>query len=297
VQEIRVESVNAKSENEGSNAIQMITKAGGNRLRVALYEYHRDRALTAKNFFATNQTKPQFNRNEFGVNVNGPIIRNRTFFLLSYEGLRQRNGRPANLNLPTPAVRSGNFGTSNIRDPLSNAPFPGSTIPADRIDPRSKTLLSYVPQPNIQVTGFNYVSNIVNLYDVNRGSARLDHKLNEYNNFSTKFDYSVGDPYFVTRGTPANYGNWSDAGYVTKSTSRAGPAHSTPAPSTKPAYRTSRMPACGSDRTSTSIPHRSFPACSNRCRSAVCRRSRSPVTAGCRAITEGASGHPRSPPR
>jgi hypothetical protein len=219
VQEIRVESVNAKSENEGSNAIQMITKAGGNRLRVALYEYHRDRALTAKNFFATNQTKPQFNRNEFGVNVNGPIIRNRTFFLLSYEGLRQRNGRPANLNLPTPAVRSGNFGTSNIRDPLSNAPFPGSTIPADRIDPRSKTLLSYVPQPNIQVTGFNYVSNIVNLYDVNRGSARLDHKLNEYNNFSTKFDYSVGDPYFVTRGTPANYGNWSDAGYVTKSTS------------------------------------------------------------------------------
>ena len=217
VQEIKVESVNAKAENEGSNAIQMITKAGGNRIKFTLYEYHRDRALTAKNFFATNQPKPQFNRNEFGVIANGPIFRNRTFFSLSYEGLRQRTGRPANLNLPSLAVRAGGFGTANIRDPLSNAPFPNSTIPADRFDPRSKTLLGYVPQPNIQVTGFNYVSNIVNLFDVNRGSARVDHKLNEYNNFSTNWAYSIGDPYIVTRGTPANYGNWSDAGYITKS--------------------------------------------------------------------------------
>jgi hypothetical protein len=216
VQEIKVEANNAKAENEGSAAISMITKAGGNRIRVALYEYHRDRAFTAKNFFATNQSKPQFNRNEFGAMVSGPIIKNRTFFSLSYEGLRQRTGKPANLNLATNSIRQGDFGRTNIRDPLSNANFPNNIIPANRIDPRSKALLAYLPEPNINVTGFNYVSNVINLFDVNRGSARVDHKLTPQDSLSTSLAYSIGDPYFVTRGTPGNFGNWSDAGYITK---------------------------------------------------------------------------------
>jgi hypothetical protein len=216
VREIKVEANNAKAENEGSAAISMITKAGGNRVRTALYEYHRDRALTAKNFFATNQPKPQFNRNEFGAMVSGPLIRNRTFFSLSYEGLRERTGKPANLNLATDAIRSGNFGRTAIRDPLSGDNFPNNIIPASRIDPRSKQLLTYMPEPNIAVIGFNYVSNVINLFDVNRGSARVDHKLTGADSLFSALAYSIGEPYFVTRGTPGNYGNWSDAGYITK---------------------------------------------------------------------------------
>ncbi|MBI4905451.1 MAG: TonB-dependent receptor [Acidobacteria bacterium] len=217
VQEIRVENVNAKAENEGSNAIQMITRAGGNRMRLTLYEYHRDRFLTAKDFFATGLTKPQFNRNEFGLTLNGPIRRNQTFFSVSYEGLRQRSGRPTNLNVPSAAVRTGNFGTANIRDPLADAPFPDSTIPESRFHPRSKTLMGFIAQPNVQSTSFNYLSNVVNRFNVNRGSARVDHKLKELNSFSVNLAYSIGDPYFVSRGTPVTYGNWSDAGYITKS--------------------------------------------------------------------------------
>ena len=217
VQEIRVENVNAKAENEGSNAIQMITRAGGNRLHLTLYEYHRDRALTAKDFFATSLTKPQFNRNEFGVTLNGPIRKNRTFFSLSYEGLRQRSGRPTNLNVPSQAVRSGDFGNTSVRDPLDNAPFPNNAIPESRLDPRSKVLMGFIPRPNVQSTSFNYLSNVVNLFDVNRGSGRVDHKLTALDSLSVNLSYSIGDPYFVSRGTPVNYGNWSDAGYITKS--------------------------------------------------------------------------------
>jgi hypothetical protein len=216
VQEIKVEANNARAEYEGSAAISMITKAGGNRVRVSLYEYHRDRALTAKNFFATNQPKPQFNRNEFGAAVSGPILRNRTFFSLSYEGLRERTGKPANLNLAPDSIRNGNFGRTTITDPLSGTPFPGNMIPASRVDPRSKQLITYMPEPNINVTGFNYVSNVINLYDVNRGSARIDHKLSPNDSLASSLSYSIGEPYFVTRGTPGNYGNWSDAGYITK---------------------------------------------------------------------------------
>jgi hypothetical protein len=217
VQEIRVESVNAKAENEGSNAIQMITRAGGNRFHLALYEYHRDRFLTAKDFFATSLPKPQFNRNEFGVTLNGPVIRNRTFFSLSFEGLRQRTGRPTNLNVPSSAVRAGNFGSAAIRDPLSDAPFPDSTIPDSRIDPRSRKLLGFIAAPNVQSASFNYLSNVLNVFDVNRGAARVDDRPSGRDSLSLNLNYSIGDPYFVSRGTPASYGNWSDAGYITKS--------------------------------------------------------------------------------
>jgi hypothetical protein len=218
VQEIKVESMNARAESEGSASISMITKAGTNRLRISLYEYHRDRALTAKNFFATNLVKPQFNRNEFGAAVSGPIIRNRTFFSLSYEGLIQNSGRATNLNVATDAMRAGNFGSSKVLDPLANQePFPNNQIPASRFDPRSVKLMSYLPTPNIAVPGFNYGTNVLNKFDVNRGSVKVDHKLTNADSLAMALSYSIGDPYFVSRGTPNNYGNWSDAGYITKS--------------------------------------------------------------------------------
>ena len=57
----------------------MITRSGQNVYHGSLYEYNRNRALTAKDFFATSQPKPQFNRNEFGGTFNGPIIKSRMF--------------------------------------------------------------------------------------------------------------------------------------------------------------------------------------------------------------------------
>ncbi len=218
VQEIKVESMNARAENEGSTAISMITKAGTNKLRITLYEYHRDRALTAKNFFATGLDKPQFNRNEMGAAVSGPIIKNRTFFSLSYEGLFQNSGKATNLSVATDAQRAGNFGNTKILDPLANqAAFPNNQIPISRFDPRSVKLLAYLPTANASIPGFNYATNVLNKFDVNRGSAKIDHKLTDVDSLAVALSYSVGDPYFVARGTPNNYGNWSDAGYITKS--------------------------------------------------------------------------------
>ena len=218
VQEIKVESMNARAESEGAASISMITKAGTNRLRVTLYEYHRDRALTAKNFFTTGLDKPQFNRNELGVAVSGPIAKNRTFFSLSYEGLFQNDGRATNLNVATEAMKAGNFGNSRVLDPLNNqTAFPSNQIPASRFDPRSVKLMSYLPTSNVAITGFNYATNVLNKYNVNRGSAKVDHKLTSVDSLALALSYSIGDPYFVSRGTPNNYGNWSDAGYITKS--------------------------------------------------------------------------------
>ncbi len=216
VQEVRVESNNARAEHGGSAAISMISRSGSNSFHASMYEFNRNRAMTAKNFFAENQPKPQFNRNEFGATGNGPIVRNKLFFFASYEGLFQRTGRPPSLNVPTLAVRSGDFGRTTIKDPLSGVAFPSNQIPASRIDPRTQKLLAFYPVPN-STGAFNYNGNVVNRFDVSRYSVKVDYKATQRDALSLTTNYSIGDPYFITRGTPANYGNWENGGYITKS--------------------------------------------------------------------------------
>jgi hypothetical protein len=223
IQEFKIETNNSKAEHEGSASISIISKSGTNDLHGSLFAFNRNRAFAAKQFFATGQPKPAFNRNEFGGTIGGPILRNRTFFFGSYEGLRQRTASTPFLSLPTTAMRSGDFsGLGPIRDPLSGQDFPGDRIPASRLDSRAVKLLEFVPLPNTPGsgragTGPNYVTSVGNVIDVNRYTARGDHQLNGRNALSVILSYSKGSPYFVPLGTPANYGNFGDGGYITKS--------------------------------------------------------------------------------
>ena len=219
VQEVKVEATNAKAESEGSASITMITRSGTNRFKGSLLEFNRNRLAAAKNFFTTDQPLPRYNRNEFGGTFAGPIVKNRVFFFSSYEGLRQRTPRSPSVSLtePTAAMREGVF-TTAIRDPLArNAPFANNTLPASRLDPRSKVLASYFPLPNQNVTtGYNYIIDVNNKFNVNRGALRLDYKVTDRDTLAASLSYSKGDPYFVARGTPPTFGNFSDAGYTTR---------------------------------------------------------------------------------
>lgn len=223
IQEFKIEAVNAKAESEGSAAISIISKSGTNQFHGSVFEFNRNREFAAKNFFATSQPMPGFNRNEFGVTAGGPIMRNRTFFFASYEGLRQRTAGTPFLSYGTAAMRSGNFaGLASIRDPLSDAPFPNNQIPSTRLDSRSQKLLEFVPLPNTPGsgpagTGNNYVTSVPNVLDVNRYSARVDHQLTGKDGLNAIISYSKGDPYFVYNGGPNTFGNFSDGGYITKS--------------------------------------------------------------------------------
>jgi hypothetical protein len=219
VQEVKVEATNAKAESEGSASITMISKSGTNRFHGSLLEFNRNRIVAARNFFTSDQPLPRYNRNEFGGTFSGPIVKNRIFFFSSYEGLRQRTPRSPSVSLtePTAAMRQGVF-TTSIKDPLAkNALFPNNTLPASRIDPRAQALAAYFPLPNQNVTtGYNYIIDVNNIFNVNRGALRLDYKLTDRDSFAVSLNYSKGDPYFVARGTPPNFGNFSDAGYTTK---------------------------------------------------------------------------------
>ena len=99
--------------NSGS-VVNVITKTGTNKLHGNIYEYFRNTILDAKGFI--NTTRPQLNQNQFGGTLGGAIRKDRTFFFLSYEGRRIREGQEGQLvNVPTTGQRNGDF--SQIFDP------------------------------------------------------------------------------------------------------------------------------------------------------------------------------------
>jgi hypothetical protein len=89
----------------GGTVTQIVTKSGTNQLHGSAYEFLRNNALDAKNFFSTSV--PPLHRNEFGVNVGGPIVKNKLFFDGEYAGLRQAQGEPTVIPVPTAAERTG----------------------------------------------------------------------------------------------------------------------------------------------------------------------------------------------
>lgn len=222
VSEFKIDSNNQKAEFEGSASVTIVTKSGTNKFHGSVFEFNRNKAFAAKNFFATGAPKPPFNRNEFGFSLGGPVRQDKTFFFGNYEGLRERFPRVNTLSVATAAMREGDFtGLPPIIDPLTAQPFPNNRIPANRIDQRTQALLKFVPLPNQAGAGpagtlNNYVVNIGNISDINRYGARLDHKLTANDSLWGSFNYSKGDPYFVAQNFPPTYGSWSNGGYKTQ---------------------------------------------------------------------------------
>lgn len=105
IEEIQVQTLNFASEfGRGNGSVVNIqTRGGTNELRGRAWELHRQDALNARPYFAT-ETPPQ-TFNQFGANLGGPLRRNRTFFFGSYEGTRNRVGRPFAFQVETPELR------------------------------------------------------------------------------------------------------------------------------------------------------------------------------------------------
>jgi hypothetical protein len=106
VQEFNVDNSTYSAEygrNSGA-IVNIATRSGSNQFHGETFEFLRNNALDARNFF--DAKKPPFKRNQFGAALGGPIYKDRTFFFFSYEGLRQRQGLTLNSNVLTDAQRS-----------------------------------------------------------------------------------------------------------------------------------------------------------------------------------------------
>jgi hypothetical protein len=108
--------------------INAATKTGTNSFHGSLFEFHRDQNLDAKRWEAkeNNLPKPDFTRNQFGFSAGGPVVRDRTFYFATYEGLIERLGQTSTFNVPLEAVRA--LAPAEVKPYLDSFPLPNGKI-------------------------------------------------------------------------------------------------------------------------------------------------------------------------
>ena len=195
IREFRLHAANYRAEygRGGGAQINVVTQGGANRLHGSFYEYLRNEALDARNFFDPgDQPIPPFKRNQFGGSLGGPIRREKIFFFAGYEGTRIRDAVTKTARVPTAAERSGDFSASSgvIIDPFTQQPFPNNQIPPERIDPIGSALASYWPDPNIEGSARNLVSTPVGDALINQTYGRLDHYLSSKDAMYLRYNLS-----------------------------------------------------------------------------------------------------------
>jgi len=175
--------------------VNVILNSGSNDFHGSLFEFHRNAALDARNFFApSSEPKPKYIRNQFGGALGGPIKHDRTFFFADYEGTRSREGITRITNVPTAAERRGDFSQSLFGVPLNpftQQPFQGGVIPDFFINPVGRAIAALYPLPNRNVPFQNFVSSPVLRDDNDSFDARVDHHLTD--RADLVFRYSYGD--------------------------------------------------------------------------------------------------------
>ena len=201
LQEFKAETSNYKSEFSGGGGVivNAVTKSGTNKFHGSAFEFHQNKALNARNFFQpANLPKPDEKYNQFGFTVGGPILKDRTFFFVSYQGLRIKNSFVNRTRVPTQKERTGDFSESLalgqiLRDPnttvadpnssvgFSRSPFAGNIIPGDRISPIALKIIELgFPLPtNPENRLFNFQQAGANPDDSNQWSFRVDHQLTD----------------------------------------------------------------------------------------------------------------------
>jgi hypothetical protein len=182
IQEFKIESNSPPAEFGRFNGgvVNLTTKSGGNGFHGNVFEFFRNENLNARNYFqASNPVKPDYRRNQYGGMLGGPLVKDRTFFFIDYQGQRQSIGRTVTSNVPTLAERSGVF-LQNIYDPTTvgnkRQQFPNNTIPRSSMDPVALALLDRYPLPTTTGTANNYSRTANEIDDQDQGDVRIDHK-------------------------------------------------------------------------------------------------------------------------
>jgi hypothetical protein len=189
IQEFRIETNSPPAEFGRFNGgvVNLTTKSGSNAVHGTGFHFFRHEALNARNFFSTaNAVKPEFRRNQFGGVLGGPVVPERTFFFVDYQGQQQSIGRTVISTVPTALQRQGIFTEAvggrmpAIFDPgtggAARTPFAGGIIPADRMDPVALALLQRYPQPTAAGTANNFRRTGPETDDQHQWTVRLDHR-------------------------------------------------------------------------------------------------------------------------
>jgi hypothetical protein len=206
LQEVQVLTGNAGAEfgNAGGATVMLQLKSGTNEFHGNVFEFLRNDKLDANGFFrnrnVSTSERTGFKRNIFGGTLGGPIVRNRAFFFVDYEGTLQRAGGPASASVAPAAWRAGDLSQfpNIINDPLTGQPFPNKQIPLSRFSPVARYLFSnpeLYPLPNQPGTGNlgvvnNYAASTASFVDNHQADAKVDLRLSDNDNLMAR--WSIG---------------------------------------------------------------------------------------------------------
>jgi len=156
--------------------VNQVIKSGTNAFHGDVFEFFRNDALNAKNYFLPAVTP--FKRNTFGGTVGGPIKKDKTFFFLSYQGVRRHEGEVAPiLQVLSPAERNGDFSEllpqTQLINPITGNPYLNNQVPVNPII--AKYIADFLPLPNLPNN--NFVSSPIEVDREDQGIARIDHHI------------------------------------------------------------------------------------------------------------------------
>jgi hypothetical protein len=201
--EVRVltQTVNVDYGKNGGGVIEAITRSGSNQLHGSLFELHRDATFDAKNYFdLANRPIPQFVRNQFGASIGGPLVRDRTFFFVSYEGFREVQASTAIATVPDALAHQGLLPSASDPSACSSA-TPQGCIPIG-VDPRVQPFLTLLPPSNGADNGDgtgDLITADKGATNEHRGMARIDHNFSDVHSLFGRYiidDSSSMVPYF-----------------------------------------------------------------------------------------------------
>lgn len=213
---VSTNALDAEYGHGGGMYVNVVTKGGTNAFHGNVYEFFRNDKLNANGFFSNRagSRRPVFRFNQFGLTAGGPIVKNKTFWFMNFEGLRQRTPRAYRFTVPTALQRQGDFSQTfnvagvpfQIADPLTTTPagartlFPGGRIPASRLNPVSRAVISRYPAANLtgdpNTGANNYFSEVPAPYDGENYSVRIDQNFRNHRIFG-RWSTNQGFP-----GTP-----------------------------------------------------------------------------------------------
>jgi hypothetical protein len=205
--------------------VNVVFKAGSNQFHGTLFEFIRNNDLDSNDYFSNMHDKPlpAFHRNQFGGILTGPIIHDKTFFLLSTELLRQNAFQSVTATVPTDLQRQGDFSQTfgangklvTIYNPFSTRPnpngpgyirdpFPNNVIPSNLLSAVAQKAIAYYPEPNTVgnpiTNANNYFANGSTVTQTTAWDVRVDHNLTSrqklFARYSNRYYSSAPNPLF-----------------------------------------------------------------------------------------------------
>ncbi len=177
--------------------VNVVLKSGTNALHGSGYEFFRNQAMDARNFFAPAGKDPRYQRNQFGGSLGGPLAKDKTFLFADFESRLGREGISRSTRVPTALERVGDFSQSDPRTPpidlFTQRPFPGNRIPIERQHPIARGIAALYPLPNRADPSQNFASAPIARDSNQSFDVKLDHRLARNSDLSARYSFSDRD--------------------------------------------------------------------------------------------------------